>query len=145
MLRSGIMGWLTIMLDTNAWSPEQHAIAKEELQTYKNELRPFIRDADLYHISDRPDGVHWDGIEYFDPRRKAGVVYAFRGSTETESSHSFVLQGLRADGEYQLRFHDHTSPDQTMAGSELLGRGLTVELPLANSSELVFIGEMAQK
>ena len=39
MLRSGMMGWLTIMTDTNAWSPEQHADAKKEIDLYKKELR----------------------------------------------------------------------------------------------------------
>src|SRR3569833_2438408 len=29
MLRSGMMGWMTIMTDTNAWTPEQHKIAAE--------------------------------------------------------------------------------------------------------------------
>ena len=52
MLRSGMMGWLTIMLDTTAWTPEQHAAAKKEIALYKTQLRPLIRDADLYHISD---------------------------------------------------------------------------------------------
>ena len=31
MLRSGMMGWFTIMLDTNAWTQEQHEAAKEEV------------------------------------------------------------------------------------------------------------------
>ena len=36
MLRSGMMGWLTIMTDTTAWSPEQqHKIAQEEIALYK--------------------------------------------------------------------------------------------------------------
>ena len=39
MLRSGMMGWLTIMTDTNAWSAEQHAEAKQEIDLYKKELR----------------------------------------------------------------------------------------------------------
>ena len=51
MLRSGMMGWFTIMIDTNSWSPEQHAEAKKEIDLYKKELRPLIRDASLYHIS----------------------------------------------------------------------------------------------
>ena len=33
MLRSGMMGWLTIMLDTNAWTEQQHAAAKEEFES----------------------------------------------------------------------------------------------------------------
>src|SRR5215471_1079929 len=107
MLRSGMMGWLTIMMDTTSWTPQQHALAKEEIQLYKTQLRPLIRDADLYHISARPDGVHWDAIEYFNPSTRQGVVYAFRGSTETESSHTFLLSGLDLSGQYRLRFYGH--------------------------------------
>lgn len=139
MLRSGMMGWLTIMLDTNAWTAEQHAAAKQEIQLYKKDLRPLIREADLYHISERPDGIHWDGIQYFDPRTGRGVVYAFRGSSESDSAHTFLLQGLNAADQYRLRFHDHTSADQTVSGQTLLSGGLKVTLGRPNSSELIFM------
>ncbi len=138
MLRSGMMGWLTIMQDTNAWTAEQHAAAKEEFALYKNELRPLIRDADLYHISERPDGIRWDGIEYFDARAERGVVYAFRG-TSAESQHAFLLKGLHPDRQYRLRFRDHTAPDRTVSGQELLEKGLPVALAAPNSSELIFL------
>ncbi len=141
MLRSGMMGWLTIMQDTNAWTPEQHTAAKEELATYKESLRSFIRDADLYHISPRPDGVHWDGIEYFDPKSVKGVVYAFHGSSRDEAQHVFQLHGLRRDRKYRLVFHDHSSADTTISGEELINTGLKVNLPASNSSELIFLTE----
>jgi alpha-galactosidase len=139
MLRSGMMGWLTIMMDTTSWTLEQHRLAKKEFQLYKSELRPLIRDADLYHISARPDGVHWDGIEYFDPRTQRGVVYAFRGSNHTESRHTFVLNGLDAASEYRLRFHDRSTPDRVVTGRELMQHGLEVALSDPNSSDLIFI------
>ncbi len=139
MLRSGMMGWLTIMTDTNAWSAEQHDEAKREIELYKEELRPLIRDANLYHISARPDGVHWDGEQYWDPNRRRGVVYAFRGTVENEKTHPFVLSGLEASARYRLRFHDHSSADRTVTGRELMNRGLKVTLPVPNSSELIFI------
>jgi alpha-galactosidase len=142
MLRSGMMGWFTIMLDTNAWSAEQHDAAKEEVNLYKQDLRQLIRDADLYHVSARPDGVHWDGIEYWDAKRLRGAVYAFRGSIETEKRHSFVLKGLQPAARYQLQFHDHTSPDRVSTGRQLMDRGLTVQLLWSNSSEIVFIREI---
>jgi alpha-galactosidase len=138
MLRSGMMGWLTIMLDTNAWSPEQHAEAKQEIDLYKKELRGLIRDASLYHVSPRPDGVHWDGIEYWDEARKKGVVYAFRGSSEAEKTHLFKLQGLNAAAQYRLKFHD-SGAAQTVTGRDLMGGGLKLTLNLPNSSELIFI------
>ena len=141
MLRSGMMGWLTLMLDTNAWTREQHSDAKQELGMYKRELRPLIRDARLYHVSPRPDGVHWDGLEYWDQDRRKGVVYAFRGTTPSEASHSFLLKGLRSAAQYRLRFYDHSTRDRSATGKELMKRGLKAVLPMPNSSELIFIQE----
>ncbi len=139
MLRSGMMGWLTIMTDTNAWSREQHAEAKKEIDLYKKELRSLIRDASLYHVSPRPDGVHWDGIEYWDSVRQRGVVYAFRGRIVDEKTHSYPLQGLQPGNRYLLKFYDRSAPDRTVSGRELMTEGLKVTLPLANSSELIFV------
>jgi hypothetical protein len=139
MLRSGMMGWTTIMLDTTQWSGEQHTAAKEAIALYKQRLRPMIRDAKLYHISDRPDGVHWDGMQYLDPKHGSGVVFAFRGTTTDESNHSFKLSGLDADGHYRVHYQDGTSPDRVMAGSALLQTGLPVHLQGPISSELIFL------
>jgi hypothetical protein len=138
MLRSGMMGWLTVMMDTTSWTSEEHALAKDEFQLYKKELRPLIRDADLYHISSRPDGVHWDAIEYFDPKTSHGAVYVFRGSTKSESTHNFALKGLTANVAYQLHFHDQSSQDRRVTGRELVTTGLKVTLLNPQSSELVF-------
>jgi hypothetical protein len=145
MLRSGMMGMLTIMQDTNVWTPQEHTAAKAEFALYKQKLRPLIRDADLYHVSSRPDGVHWDGIEYFDPRLATGVVYAFRGLTVDETQHTFLLQGVVPGHTYRLHFADHSSPDRSMTGNELLGHGLTVSLPVPLSSELIFFEETASR
>lgn len=138
MLRSGMMGWITIMLDTTQWTPEQHEAARAAIALYKRELRPLIRDAELFHISARPDGVHWDAIEYWDPKRAKGVVFAFRGSTVDEGTHKFQLAGLTASARYRLHFEDGSSQDREESGAELMD-GLKVELNQPNSSELVFI------
>lgn len=142
MLRSGMMGWLTLMLDTNTWTAQQRTVAKEEISLYKAELRSFIRDADLYHISQRPDGLNWDGVEYFDPRRAKGVIYAFRGSGKEEGAHRFRLQGISANATYLLRFQGDSSQSRQMEGNKLLQSGLAVTLKEPLSSELIFIDEM---
>lgn len=139
MLRSGMMGWTTIMLDTTQWSPEQHNAAKEAIALYKLQLRPLIRDARLYHISKRPDGVHWDGIEYLDPERGNGAVFAFRGTVSDENNHTFLLRGLDAKQHYRLHYQDRSSPDTEIAGSALMEAGLPVHLQYPLSSELIFI------
>jgi hypothetical protein len=139
VLRSGMMGWFTLMLDTTAWTPEQHQAAKQALTLYKSKLRPFIREADLYHVSARPDGLHWDGMEYFNPAKRQGALFAFRGSLPGETSHSFRLTGLTPTKTYRLSFNDHSSPDRIESGSALMSKGLTVNLQLPESSEIVFI------
>jgi alpha-galactosidase len=144
MLRSGMMGWVTIMQDTTAWTAEQHTAARTEFALYKKALRPLIRDADLYHVSPRPDGMHWDGVQYFGRKRGQGVLYAFRGTTKDEATHSFLLQGLRPARRYRLHFQDHSAADRLVSGSDLLRKGLTVVLPLPQTSELVFFDELGK-
>jgi len=145
MLRSGMMGWCTLMQDTNGWTAEQHVAARRAFQVYKTQLRPLIRDADLYHISGRPDGVHWDGLEYFAPARGEGAVYAFRGSTPDEGSHAFRLSGLDAGSEYALHFEDRSSADRVASGRELMNTGLVVFLESVESSELIFFREIGHR
>jgi hypothetical protein len=141
MLRSGMMGWLTIMLDTTAWSPQQHQAASRAIGLYKNKLRPLIRDARLYHVSQRPDGVNWDGMQYWDPSRKIGVLFAFRGSIANAESRRFVLKGLDPARNYALHYEDGTSPDTQAMGKQLMSAGAEVHLAHPLSSELVFIQE----
>ena len=140
MLRSGLMGWFSLMTDTSRWTPQQHAAARAEFDLYKRVLRPLIRSADLYHASARPDGVHWDGIEYFSPARQRGVLYAFRGSAPDEPVHRFALRGLQPYARYRVHAHDRGSDgDRIVDGAGLLRDGVAVRLDEPLSSELVFI------
>jgi hypothetical protein len=139
MLRSGMMGWLTVMQNTNEWTAQQHAVARKAIALYKARLRPLIRDAELFHIAPRPDGVHWDGMEYWDPARGQGVIFAFQGSNTTEPEHRFALSGLNTRTSYHLHFEDGTSPDTTTSGQQLMTSGLQVLLRDSLSSELIFI------
>lgn len=139
MLRSGMMGWLTVMQNTSEWTARQHTAAREAIALYKTRLRPLIRNAELFHISPRPDGVHWDGMEYWDPARGQGVIFAFHGSDPAQSQHRFALSGLDARATYRLHFEDGTSPDTTVSGQQLMTSGLQVVLRDSLSSELIFI------
>ena len=145
MLRSGMMGWVTVMQDTTAWSGEQHDAAKREIALYQQRLRPLIRDAELFHVAGRPDGVHWDGMEYWDPARETGAVYAFRGSTADEAEHTYKLAGLKAEARYALHFEDGSQADQEATGGELMREGLLVRLGHPLSSEIVFLTELPLK
>jgi hypothetical protein len=139
MLRSGMMGWVTIMQDTSKWSAQQTDTARRAIALYKEKLRPLIRDALLFHISPRPDGEYWDAIEYWDPAHRNGVVYAFRGTIPNEKRHTFLLAGLNPAAHYKLHFENDSAPDTDATGRELMGQGLELHLQHPLGSELVFI------
>jgi hypothetical protein len=142
MLRSGMLGWFTLMLDTNRWSAQQRAEARVQFALYKSALRPLIRSADLYHVAPRPDGVQWDGMEYYSAARRRGVLYAFRG-TISDETHRFRLLGLKAGSRYRLKFQDQgAAAGRVLAGRTLLQEGVEVTLPLPLSSELIFFEEV---
>jgi hypothetical protein len=138
MLRSGMMGWISIMLDTTVWSPQQQEVARNAFAIYKSQLRPLIRDARLYHVSPRPDGVHWDAMEYWNPTPGSGVLFAFRGTIPDQEAYTFRLAGLQQADRYFLHFEDRSSPDQIISGAQLETTGVTVHLEQPLSSELVF-------
>ncbi len=143
MLRSGMMGWFTLMLDPTRWTADQHATARAEFELYKSALRPLVRAADLYHVGVRPDGVHWDGIEYYAPATGHGVLYAFRGNGPGEPAHRYPLRGLDPGGRYSVRFHDRgPAEDYIASGRELLREGVEVRLAEPLTSELVFVTQV---
>jgi hypothetical protein len=136
-LRSGMLGWFSLMLDASRWSAPERAVARAEFALYKSALRPLIRSADLYHVSARPDGVHWDGIEYYSPAEGRGVLYAFRGSSSDEPSHRFRLGGLPAGSRYALHFQEPGS-DREESAETLTQEGVEVALATPLTSQLVF-------
>ena len=139
IIRSGMMGWFSLMQDTTRWTTAERRDARLQVELYKRRLRPLIRAADLYHVSARPDGVHWDGMEYYSPALGHGVLYAFRGSAPDAPTHTFQLRGLDPRGRYSLRFQDRVAPFQgEMTGQALMTEGITVTLAVPLTSELVF-------
>ena len=141
MLRSGMMGWFTLMTDSSRWTAEQ-ARRAPEFDLYKRELRPLIRGRPVPRER-TPDGVHWDGIEYYSRPRARGVLYAFRGSTPDEAAHTFRLKGLQPQARYRIHFRDKgPAANRTLGGEELMDTGLTVSLEAPVSSELVFFRQV---
>ena len=138
MLRSGMMGWCTIMTDTSKWTPEQRTAARRQFALYKSALRPLILDADLYHIAGRPDGVRWDGIQYWDETTGRGAVFVFRGTTR-ETEHRFVLKGLRPGARYNLTSEDGSVPSAEFTGDSLSRSGFAARLAESESSDIILI------
>ena len=64
---------------------------------YNTVMKPLIKYGDLYHILPRPDGIHWDGLEYIDADSEneiKGMVLLWK-PTDTEGAEKTVyLRGL---------------------------------------------------
>ncbi len=139
MLRSGMMGWFTLMCDTGAWSREQHEAARREIEVYRRWIRPLINQGDLYHISTRPDEARWDGLEYWDAKTGKGAVFAFRGAKAGETSHVFSLKGLDPARSYQVWSEDGAVSRAQVIGAKLMDEGLSMDLKDPGTSELVYL------
>lgn len=123
------------------WSAQQKALIRRAVATYKTRLRPMIRSADLYHIFPRPDGLHPDGVEYFDPAAKRGVVYIFKPAEGNGNDVTKVkLRGVRAGARYRVTFEDGTNPAAQRSGAELAA-GIDVGLRGGLVSKLMFFEE----
>lgn len=122
------------------WSEQQRAALKNAVSTYTTRLRPLIRGADLYHIFPRPDGKHWDGVEYYDPATTKGVVYIFKPAAQPDTM-TIRLRGVRPEGHYRVSFEDGSNPTVDKRGDELIA-GVEVALDGQCVSELMFFEEI---
>ncbi len=139
MLRSGMMGWCTLMCNTTAWSSEQHRVARRQIEIYKHWIRPLINHGDLFHISARPDPAGWDGMAYVDSATGKGIMFAFRGTKAAEPSHRFQLKGLSGATSYEVWSEDGSVPRGKATGAQLMKEGLRVKLNEPGASELIYL------
>ena len=119
------------------WTDDEKAAVKAAVATYKAKIRPLVRNADLYHILPRPDGKNWDGIQYYDPAARKGVVYIFKPAAETDTA-TIKLRGVESKTTYRLTFEDGSNPTVEKTGEEL-AKGINVTLKGAPVSELMFL------
>ncbi len=123
---------------SDPWDEAEKNAVKSCVETYKTRLRPLVRAADVYHIFPRPDGINWDGVEYYDPDSGKGVAYLFKPSP-TQSAETVRFKGLEAGRKYRVSFEDGTQPPSVRSGDELMNQGLPVTLAGDEASELVFL------
>jgi hypothetical protein len=137
--RSGMMGaWQIDPTDTRKWTGEERESARRSAEIYKKWIRPILQDAKVFHVLPRPDGVHWDGMFYWSPRRKQGTLYIFRPHA-AEDSITVKLKGLESGHTYRIRAEDGSLAAGTRTGAELMTQGLVVRLPHRYTSDLVYV------
>ena len=114
------------------------------IKMYKEKIKPLVRDADLYHVLPRPDGINWDGVEYIDADSEneiKGAVFVFKPSAEGGNTNSIKLRGLEKTKKYTLEFEDNKAQGLTLTGNYLMTKGVSVTLRDNVDSEIIWIKE----
>jgi hypothetical protein len=107
---------------------------------YKSWIRPVLQDAHVYRILPRPDGLHWDGMFYWNASLEKGTAYVFRPNSQKDHQLIF-LEGLDSKKMYEVHGEDGAVRAGTFSGDVLMNQGMVVRLPGRFSSELVYVEE----
>jgi alpha-galactosidase len=139
--RSGMMGaWDLALTESANLTDKQRKQIRRSTDIYKSWIRPVLQDAHVHHILPRPDGVHWDGMFYWNASIGKGTAYVFRPNSEM--SHQLIyLAGLKAKKNYAIHSEDGSVRTGRFSGEALMNRGLDVHLASTFSSELVYVEE----
>ena len=148
-------GWRSVIMGANntasSVGDRQTALVPGTEETYlqhyavlfRDKIRPLIRDANLYHILPRPDEVHWDGLEYFNPDTEndiKGAVFLFKPTGTEGPVKTVKLQGLDPNEYYRLEFEDRAEQNTVKTGAQLM-EGLNVTISQTRGSEIIWIKE----
>ncbi len=117
---------------------------KKYVTTYNARIKPLIKYGDMYHIFDRPDGVHWDGFAYIDADAESstkGIVMLWKPTKKDYSSKVIKLEGLDPNATYSVEFNDRTEQSCKMTGKALMEEGFTAKIEGDFGSEWVWIVE----
>jgi hypothetical protein len=125
--RTGLMGAMMVCGGERELDNQEEAVARETWQLYQTKQRAILRGADVYHILPFPDGVSWDGIQYFNPALNRGSVLLFKPSANAPNAKVIKLKGLDENTIYTLTFQDRNDQSTKMNGAELMKHGLSVE------------------
>ncbi len=146
ILRTGFMG-ANMATNWCVYTPSQIEGVKRHWPLYKSKQRPILRGlkagdaaADVYHILPMPDGINWDGIEYFNTSLNKGSVLIFKPSESAPISKVIKLRGLNKTTSYTITFEERNDQSRQMTGADLMDNGIEVRGMTGNyASEIIWI------
>jgi len=143
--RSAIMGSSAYFVQVpDDMKDDELASFTRTTQIYNEWMQPLVKKANIYHVLPRPNGVDWDGMQYFDPDTGKGALLVFKGSTP-ENSKNVKLAGLDAGKSYHIWFEDKTLPYQIVTGQQLMTTGILFQLNGTYKSEIMYIQEVGKE
>jgi len=130
------------------WAAD-NPVYRQHIALYKARQRPILRGCNVYHILPMPDGVNWDGLQFYNPELDRGSVFLFKPSDKAVDGDAKVitLKGLNRKATYSLEFEDRTGLNCSKTGAQLMDEGIRVSGMTGDSaSEVIWInGQKARK
>ncbi|MDR2375273.1 MAG: alpha-galactosidase [Treponema sp.] len=122
-----------------AVNEKQLEIIKHHLALYKEFVRPFIADSNVYHHTPelpRKKPIGYGALELDAADGLKGILGVFQLDTPQNGEIRIKLRGIDASRSYRVTF-DNTGAVCTVSGYELTQKGVCINLEGALSSELV--------
>jgi alpha-galactosidase len=148
VIRSRMLGAIGFSCRLPTWSDATREVAREEVARYKTEIRPLLRDGDLYHLlpqpsipsHDLPTPDVWEAYQLAAADGSRHVVLGFRNVSPDDA----ITLPLRVDPEATYRVSAEGGEARSMAGSLLADSGLTLACPLLASTWVTLEREGAE-
>lgn len=133
VIRSNMMGHVILSSELTSWRPRFRTLVKEHLDIYKR-FRRILNgtSTDLFFDTE------WEVTQFQDPAQRGSLLFLFRNRTNDPVKRVFP-KGLSRESTYSVSYADGRQETHQVLGSELMDRGLGIELEAPQSSEIVFL------
>ena len=116
---------------------------KEYLHLHNTKVKHLIRHANLYHTFPRPDGIHWDGMQYgmdhsVNGNKVHGAAFVFKPSDKDGDEKHIAIRGLCPDAIYKADFYERKDQSFVASGKEIMEKGITVHMEGVPASDIIF-------
>ena len=120
-------------------APETYASLVNTVSIYQNWMRELVKYGDLYHILPRADGVHWDGVQYFNPDTGKGAALAFKPDPDGTVDDTVTLKfdGISDAATYYVWSEEGYIPFATYTGAQLK-KGIDLTIEESYGAEIVY-------
>lgn len=120
---------------------------KEYLHLHNTKVKHLIRHANLYHTLPRPDGIHWDGMQYgmdhsVNGNKIHGAAFIFKPSDKDGDSKHIDIRGLCPDAIYKADFYERKDQSFIASGKEIMEKGITVYMDGVPGSDIIFFEQI---
>jgi alpha-galactosidase len=136
VVRSSMLGHITLSSDLTRWSNTFREIVKQHVQLYRDH-RPVLTGS-TYELAFDPG---WDAVQFHDSKSGDSIAFIFR-KRGPDTTRLFYPQHLQPERNYRVSFADNNI-SFTESGRRLMKHGIRLTLREAPDSEIVSIHPQA--